>query len=244
MSSSTTGWDTTHTPGSVGGGARGGNGREPTPGWRDGGRRRRSVPHLLLGLLLVLACVVAFLVVSLTTGDRRPVLALARSVTVGQVLSVQDLRQVEVAVDAGVGVVPADQAAAVVGRSMATSLPAGALLPPDAVGAAAMVPAAGQAIVALALKSGQLPVEVAAGARVSVVLVPTQPSTGGAADGPGEGGAPGRSRAWPAVVTSVSVPPNEQVTVVSVQLAEAAAGEVAAVPVGQLSVVMLAGGGR
>lgn len=232
--STTTRRDTARSPDSLSGSSWTGNGREPTSGWR-GGRRRRSVPHLLLGLLLVVACVVAFLVVSLTTGNRRPVLALARPVTVGQMLTAQDLRQVDVVVDAGVGVVDADQAAGVVGRPMATSLPAGALLAPDAVGAA-MIPAAGQAIVALALKSGQLPVEVAPGAHVSVVLVPAQPAGGGSA--------PERSSVWPAVVTTVSVPPNEQVTVVSVQLAEAAARDVAAVPAGQLSVVMLAGGDR
>ncbi|MBY8853919.1 hypothetical protein K7G98_39085, partial [Saccharothrix sp. MB29] len=50
---------------------------------------------------------------------------------------------------------------------------------------------------------------------------------------------------WPAVVTSVTTPANEQATVVSVQLTEAAARQVAAVPAGQLSIVMLSTrGGR
>ncbi|GAA2975703.1 SAF domain-containing protein [Actinokineospora diospyrosa] len=198
--------------------------------------RRRGVPYLLLGVLLVLVCVGAFVLISLRTGDRQPVLALARAVSVGQVLAAQDLRQVNVAVDPGVAVVPVDQAATVVGRPMATSLSAGTLLTPEAVGEAA-VPAAGQAIAALALKPGQFPAEVSPGARVSVVFVPGP--TGTATTPPTTGGV-----VWPAVVTSVNTQPSGgQETVVSVQLAETAARQVAAVPAGQVSIVMLAAGG-
>lgn len=198
--------------------------------------RRRSVPYLLLGVLLVLACVGGFVLISLNSGDRQAVLALARGVSVGHVLTTQDLRQVNVAVDPGVAVVGAGQAATVVGRPMATNLSAGALLTPDAVGGAA-VPTDGQAIAALALKPGQFPAEVGPGVRVSVVFVPGQAGT--ASSPPVDGGT-----VWPAVVTSVTVPPNEQTTVVSVQLTEAAARQVAAVPAGQLSIVMLSSGGR
>jgi hypothetical protein len=203
-----------------------------------GGGRRRSVPHLLLGALLVLVCAAVFLVVSLNSGNREPVLALAQSVTVGQVLTAQDLKQVNVAVDPGVSVVDASQAASVVGRTMSTSLSAGALLTPDAVGVGGF-PAAGQALAALSLKSGQFPPEVAPGSHVSVVFVPGQ--AGAAVASPP---APDQSTVWPAVVTSVTTPPNQQITVLSVQLGEAAARQVAAVPAGQLSVVMVSGGGR
>ncbi|PWK84516.1 hypothetical protein C8D88_108131 [Lentzea atacamensis] len=198
--------------------------------------RRRSVPYLLLGVLLVLACVGGFVLISLNSGDRQAVLALARGVPVGHVLTTQDLRQVNVAVDPGVAVVGADQAATVVGRPMATSLSAGALLTPDAVGGAAL-PTNGQAIAALALKPGQFPAEVGPGARVSVVFVPGQAGT--ATSPPADGGT-----VWPAVVTSVTTPANDQNTVISVQLSEAAARQVAAVPAGQLSIVMLSAGGR
>ncbi|MGW4115278.1 SAF domain-containing protein [Actinosynnema sp. NPDC004786] len=198
--------------------------------------RRRSVPYLLLGVLLVLTCVGGFVLISLNSGDRQAVLALARGVPVGHVLTTQDLRQVNVAVDPGVAVVGADQVATVVGRPMATSLSAGALLTPDAVGAAAL-PATGQAIAALVLKPGQVPREVGPGARVSVVFVPGQAGT--ATSPPADGG-----MVWPAVVTSVTTPANDQNTVVSVQLSAAAARQVAAVPAGQLSIVMLSAGGR
>jgi hypothetical protein len=213
------------------------DGKKTGSRWR-GTSRRRSVPHLLLGALLVLACAAAFLLISLNSGNRVSVLALARPVSVGQVLTTQDLRQVNVAVDPDVSVVDASQAASLVGRTMSTALPAGALLTLDAVGDGG-VPTAGQAIAALSLKSGQFPHEVSPGTHVSVVFVPGQ-SSGSVASPP----APDSTTVWPAVVTSVTSPPNEQTTVVSVQLAEGAARQVAAVPAGQLSVVMLSGGGR
>jgi hypothetical protein len=202
---------------------------------RDTGRRRR-LPYLLLGVLLVSVCVGGFVLISLNSGDRHAVLALARGVSVGQALTAQDLRQVNVAVDPGVSVVSADQAASMVGRPMATSLSVGALLTPDAVGDA-IVPANGQAIAALALKLGQFPPEVSPGTRVSVVFVPGQPGTNSSA--PADDGT-----VWPAVVTSVTAATNDQITVVSVQLTEAAARRVAAVPAGQLSIVMLPGSGQ
>ncbi|HWO67483.1 MAG TPA: hypothetical protein VNO31_46365 [Umezawaea sp.] len=198
--------------------------------------RRRSVPHLLLGVLLVLACVAGFVLISLNSGDRQAVLALARGVPLGHVLTTQDLRQVNVAVDPGVAVIGAEQAATVVGRPMATSLSAGALLTPDAVAGPAL-PTSGQAIAALALKPGQFPAEVGPGARISVVFLAGQAGT--TSNPPAEAGT-----VWPAVVTSVTAAANDQTTVVSVQLAESAARQVAAVPAGQLSIVMLSAGGR
>ncbi|MEV6602777.1 SAF domain-containing protein [Kutzneria sp. NPDC051319] len=212
-------------------------GKKP-PASRLRGGRRRSIPHLLLGALLVVVCVGVFLVVSLDSGNREPVVALARPVTVGQVLTAQDLKQVNVAVDPGVSVVDAGQAASVVGKTMSTSLSAGALLTPDAVGNGGF-PAAGQALAALSLKSGQFPPEVAPGSHVSVVFVPGQTGAAVASVPTAD-----PSSVWPAVVTSVTSPPNQQITVISVQLGEAAARQIAAVPAGQLSVVMVSGGGH
>ncbi|MGH8918358.1 MAG: SAF domain-containing protein [Actinomycetes bacterium] len=201
---------------------------------------RRSIPHLLLGALLVLVCAAGFLVIWLNTGNRQPVLALARGVPVGHVLSAQDLRQVNVAVDPGVSVVDANQAASVVGKTMSTSLPAGSLLTPEAIGGL-LLPDPGQAIAALALKAGQFPPEISPGSHVLVVFAPGQMGAASMSPRPVDA-----SWVWPAVVTSVSAPANEQTTVVSVELSEPAARQVAAVPSGQLSMVMLAtaGGGR
>jgi hypothetical protein len=216
------------------------DGRKQTAFSRLRAARRRSIPHLLLGALLVLACAAGFLVIWLNTGNRQPVLALARGVSVGHVLSMQDLRQVNVAVDPDVSVVEANQATSVVGKTMSTTLPAGSLLTPNAI-TASLTPGQGQAIAALALKAGQFPPEISPGSHVMVVLVPNQ--VGALSPSPRSGDV---SWGWPAVVTSVSAPANEQITVVSVQLDESAARQVAAVPSGQVSLVMLAttGGGR
>lgn len=204
--------------------------------------RRRSVPHLLLGVLLVLACAVGFVLWSTTQGGRVSVLALGRPVAVGQVLTAADLREVSIATDPGVSTLAASQASVVIGRSVATSLPAGSLLSPQMLGAA-MVPGPGQAIAALALKPGSFPVELAPGARVAVVLVPG--SLAGPAMGPvGAPLGPGGVSTWPGTVTSVSTTGTEQSTVVSVLLSETSARQVAAVPTGGLSVVLLAGGAR
>lgn len=200
--------------------------------------RRRSVPHLLLGLLLVVACAAGFMLLSLNMDHRQHVLAIANGVTVGHVLGPDDLREVSVAADPAVSVVDADQVTAVVGRRVGTSLPAGSLLTSAAI-SSAPIPGAGQGIAALALKSGQFPPALAPGSRVAIVAVPTSTGSGSASPTGGASGA--ESPMWSATVTDVSTPQNEQVTVVSVAADSTAAREIAAVPAGQLSVVMLGG---
>ncbi|OZM76588.1 SAF domain-containing protein [Pseudonocardia sp. MH-G8] len=196
---------------------------------------RRSVPHLLLGILLVLACAVGALALTLQFGGSRPVLVTARAVTVGQVLTAADVRQVSLPVDSDVRAVDADSAPALIGRPVAVSLPAGALLTPESFGGAGVLPP-GQAIVAVALDPGRLPLEVAPGDPVSVVAAPA-PANGGTES---ERAAP---RSWPGVVASVEPSATGQLTVVSVQLPEGPAREVAAMPPGQLAVVMIAASG-
>jgi hypothetical protein len=82
------------------------------------------------------------------------------------------------------------------------------------------------------------PPELSSGARVAVVFVPSS------ATGPSVAFAsPNVPAAWQAIVTGVTARADDQVTVVSLQLPEAAARQVAAVPAGQLSVVMMPGSG-
>lgn len=209
----------------------------PDTGSRWHGSGQYSIPHLLAGVLLVLACAMGGVLWSLAAGDRQRVLALARSVSVGQVLSPADLREVSIAVDPAMSTVAASQAPTVVGRTMATSWPAGSLLTPDVLGAA-QVPGAGQAITALALKPGMFPPELTSGARVAVVFVPSS-ATGSSS----VFASPSAPETWQATVTGVTARADDQVTVVSLQLPEAVARQVAAVPAGQLSLVMLPGSG-
>lgn len=200
--------------------------------------RRRRLPHLVAGVLLVVLCVGG--AVWWTTGaqDRVPVLALAKPVAVGHVLTQADLRGVDVSAAPGVAVIPADQAADVVGRPMATSLSAGALLTPDAVGAAA-IPAAGRAVVAVGVKPGQFPPELAAGTPVTVVVTAAAPGT----SAPGQIQSPGTS--WRATVVGVAPAGTDQTSVVSLDLDTGGASQLAQVPAGQLALVIQpAGGGR
>lgn len=199
-------------------------------------RRRRRLPHLLFGVLLVVCCVGGAVWWTTGTQDRVAVLVVARPIGVGQVLTAADLRSVDVAVAPGLATVPAGQVSAVLGRPMATSLGPGALLTPDSVGAA-VVPGAGRAVAAVAVKPGQFPPELAAGTRVTVVVI-ADTAAGTATSS--AGGAP-----WHATVIRVAPAGTDQTTVVSLELESTAATELAQVPAGQLALVMQpADGGR
>lgn len=166
-------------------------------------------------------------------------LVLARPVTVGHVLTQADVQSIAVSAAPGVALIPAEQAGSVVGRPMAMSLGAGALLTPDAVGAA-VLPSAGRAVVAVGVKPGQFPPDIATGTPVTVVV--TAGATG-ASTGSAQGDGPGTS--WTATVVGVAAAGTDQTTVVSLELDTAGASQLAQVPAGQLALVMQpAGGGR
>ena len=139
-------------------------------GWRLGrARRRRSVPFLMIGVVLVASCGLASLLVSMRLAGRLPVLATARAVAAGHVLEDSDLRVVRVAADPGVGVLDAGSRRSVIGHSVAVPLQAGVLLSRSMVGSASWPPA-GLAVVAVQVKPGQFPPEVAPGAQVAVMV--------------------------------------------------------------------------
>lgn len=203
--------------------------------------RRRRAPYLVLGALLVLVCATGFAVAVTHLDHRRAVLALARPVTVGQVLTTGDVREVNVVPDAGMAVMPGAQTSSVVGQTMALSLPAGALLTPAELGQAA-TPRVGQAIVAQLMKPGQFPPNLAAGAHVLLI-----PATTGASSGSPEMSTPTSTRkaagsGWAAIVTDVQTLGNDQGSVLSLQLADTQARQVAAA--GSLNVVVVAAGGH
>lgn len=210
-------------------------GRKPgAPTRFTGSGRRRRVPYLVIGLLLVVMCAAGAVLTVMQVGNREPMLALTRPVSVGHILTAQDLRQVPLSADSGADVIPASQAQAVLGQPVAYSLPSGALLSRSALGQP-QVPPAGQGVVAVGVKPGQFPPEIAPGTTVSVIVVPNS-STGA---GQTASGGP-----WSAVVTSVSAQANDQSTVVSLQLPTTSARQVAAIPPGQLSLVAVPAGGQ
>lgn len=210
-------------------------GRKPSAPTRfTGSGRRRRAPYLVIGLLLVVVCAAGAVVTVMQVGNRASMLALARPVSVGHVLTAQDLRQVPLSADTGTDIIPASQEQSVLGQPVAYSLPGGTLLSRAALGQP-QIPPAGQGVVAVGVKPGQFPPELAPGTTVSVIVVPNG-STGTsqlASGGP-----------WSAVVTSVSAQANDQSTVVSLQLPTASARQVAAIPPGQLSLVAVPAGGQ
>ncbi|HEY3559515.1 MAG TPA: hypothetical protein VG674_00675 [Amycolatopsis sp.] len=206
-----------------------------TPARLTGGGRRRSVPYLLLGVLLVAVCAAGGVFAGMQLGDRESVIALARAVAVGQLLQAQDLKQVSLAGDSGMDVLPASAASTVVGRPVAFSLPVGSLVTRSVLGVP-QIPASGTGVAAVGLKPGQFPPDLAPGTTVAVLATPAQ--------SPAVGTPLGQTSSWTAVVAAVAARETDQITVVSLQLAESDARALASAPAGQLSLVAIAGGGR
>jgi len=203
------------------------------------GGRRRSVPHLLVGALLVVACAVGFAVVAASVDHRASVLALARPVTVGQRLTSADLRTVRVSAESGVSTIPASTLNQVAGQQVAVSLPAGALLTRAELGPVD-VPS-GRAVVAVAVKAGQAPPDLVAGDHVLLVVAQSSGANDSSTNAPANA-APGSGGPWPGVVTDVATSSvASDSTVVSVQLADTAARAVAALPAGQIALVLVPG---
>ncbi|MET9628294.1 hypothetical protein ABZX92_12600 [Lentzea sp. NPDC006480] len=181
--------------------------------------------------MIVLVCGVGGAVgMQRLTGDEEA-LALARPVEVGQALTTQDLVQVSLRVSDGVDLVPASATSTVLGKPAAYRLPAGLLLTASAVGQP-KVPAQGRAIAAVALKPGQYPPNLSAGASVIVLARPS-------------GANPiGELRIWPAVVSVFENRRDMNLAVVSLELSESDAQAVASQQSEHVAVVLTAGGGR
>lgn len=144
--------------------------------WRAA-RRRRRLPFVALGGLLVLVCVLGYAYGAVRLGDRIQVLAVARAVPAGQAITEADLRTVSAAEDPQVRLVRAADLDRVVGRTAVVPLVAGTLLTPDLVGEAAFPPA-GKVTASVALKPGQYPQGLAPGARVVVYVSAAASGTG------------------------------------------------------------------
>ncbi|MEU3642940.1 hypothetical protein AB0E59_06095 [Lentzea sp. NPDC034063] len=193
--------------------------------------RRRRIPHLLLGLVLIPACGFGGAVLATELGDRESVLALSRPVTAGQVLAAQDLRPIAVAVDVGMDVIVASAAPTTVGQPLAYSLPEGTLVTRSMLGAP-QIPEQGKAIAAVGLKPGQFPPDLSAGTTVAVLLAT------------GQGTPDVAAKSWTAVVLGVSGRENEQTTVVSLRMSETDGRALLLAPAGQVSLLAIAGGNR
>ncbi|MEV0396520.1 SAF domain-containing protein [Polymorphospora rubra] len=187
------------------------------------------MPFVALGGLLVIVCVLAYAYGAAQLGDRVQVLAVARPVAAGQAITAADLRQVSAARDPGVRLVPASQAVDVVGRTAVVPLLAGTLLTPEVLGDAAFPPG-GQVTASVAVKPGQYPQGLAAGARVAVYVSAVRDGGQPAPEASSTVTAPARLSA---VVLGVDLAGDGQgSTVVTLLLAAADAPLLAAAPSG------------
>ena len=144
-------------------------------GARAGSGRRRQTPLVVVGVLLVVGCALGFADASLSLASHQDVLVVAQPLAAGQILTTGDLRAVRVSTGTGLGVVPVGDEASVVGRPVAVPLVAGALLTLGELGTRSAV-APGADVVAVALKAGLFPPDLAPGDRVQVVPVVTASS--------------------------------------------------------------------
>jgi len=150
--------------------------------------RRRRWSLALVALLVTVGSALAFVVLWLNAGDRKPVLALAHRVAVGQVISSDDLTTVRISTDPGLKPVSADKRDEIVGKTAAVELAPGSLLTQSQVGAGSGLQA-GQAIVSVTMPGAQLPVgDLRPGNQVLLVRTATSTTAtstpvGGGADG-------------------------------------------------------------
>ena len=143
-------------------------------------RRERRPALAAAGALLVVLCGVGSATLVAAGNDSVPVLALARDVDAGQVLTADDLRVADLA-GSGLSALSADGAGAVVGQMVTATLPAGTLLN-DSMLTSTPLPAAGLQLVAVAVKPGGVPAEAVPGRDVTLIRVVTTGDPNAGAD--------------------------------------------------------------
>lgn len=135
-------------------------------------RRRRRRGLLGLGVALVVLGVLGAVWLAAGAGDTVSVLAVARPVALGEVITDADLTVARVVADPALNPVPAARRDQVVGRRAATALLPGSLLTGGQV-TDASPPAAGFALVGVAVRAAQMPDEpLRPGDRLLVVSTP------------------------------------------------------------------------
>ena len=195
--------------------------------------RQRRPGWIVAGAGLLALAVLANVYLFRSSGERVPVVRLARDVPVGQQIVQADLGVARVAVESAVATVPERQLREVVGRRAAVGLRKGTLLAASQL-AAQRSPQKGQALVTVPLKSSAMPPGLAPGWRVRVVFTPGgQDPAGQGTPGQGAGGM-GQSRAQTtalrdiaAVVDQVEGPDAEGAMTVSLLVAESDSSTVA-----------------
>lgn len=193
-------------------------GKVPKPAWvRPKGRRSRR--RIVVGAVVLAVGAGAFSMLWSSQQRGLEVLVLTHALTPSQVISASDLGEARIPADSGLPALPAAELRTVVGRRAAYAEAPGTVVTAGMLGRTAL-PAAGTALVALDVKQGQYPPDLAPGATVEVI--PSQVT---------------------ATVTAVT-PANDNVgdAVVTLQVSTAAAGQVATAD-GASLIELSAGGG-
>jgi hypothetical protein len=125
--------------------------------------------RIAVGTLLAIAAVAVTLLIFATADKRVPVLQLVRDVPAGQRLSNADLRTIELSADPTLAVVHARDLRIVVGTYARVRMVSGALLAMPMLQSAPLV-AAGSAVVAVTVPSGELPTGLRERSRVQLVF--------------------------------------------------------------------------
>lgn len=143
-------------------------------------RQRRPLRAVAL-LIVASACAGGFALLFSQAGDRSPVLAMARTVRAGTVITAEDLTVARVSADSKVQPLPSSARSQVVGRTANYTLVAGTLLTKGQLGERTD-PGPDESVVGILLKGGRVaPEGLRAGDRVEIVLT-TPPTDSARAD--------------------------------------------------------------
>ncbi|GAA3744480.1 SAF domain-containing protein [Salinactinospora qingdaonensis] len=182
------------------------NGQAPVRLLGTGMRRWR---WLAVGVGLMALGAMAVVVALGQVDQRSGVVAAARDLPAGHVVTAGDLRVVDIAGGEELAAVPSARLDRMVGQTVLRPVAQGALLTQAAVGTAAEHPGEGKAVVGAALATNQFPASLRAGAPVSVVITGGAVQAGQATPAAGEAAAPaGSPKAVAGRVQSI-IPPGE-----------------------------------
>lgn len=144
------------------------------------GARRRQLPWIGVGVLLVAMSMLGFSLWSVQQSARTPVLVAGRELAPGDVIQRSDIVLVNVGADAGLTVAGADEEASIVGRVARGPIPVGTPLSSALVVAPSEAVPSGRAVVGTLLEPGQYPAgNLRAGDRVRLIRTSASSSATG-----------------------------------------------------------------
>ena len=146
------------------------------------GASRSRWPEIGAGLFVVAVFALAGAWFYANTNDRVAVIAARNTIERGDVVTVDDLRVVQVDSDDQLNLLGREESGLIVGRVALTDLAPGTLVTPEQFAASGLIET-GEGIVGLALDPGEYPsLSIRPGDLVSVVQVPRANDTGAAED--------------------------------------------------------------